>query len=171
MNMKYRQPRASGFSLIEMITYVAVLTIILLLVINMVMSLKGSYRQLIVLRALDRSAYNSLERMTRDIRNAVSVNNAQSAFGSSPGVLVVNQNIAGTSTPIRFYVQNGTLRLDVNGTFIGPLTVKNTAITSLMFSQMTGTSTAIKIDMTITASSGPIILTKPYRTTVILKGS
>jgi prepilin-type N-terminal cleavage/methylation domain-containing protein len=171
MNRYFHKKTSNGFSLIEMLIYVSILAIVLLLVVQTALSFTGSFRNLQVLRAVDRSAYNSLERMTRDIRNADAVNLTQSYLGASPGILVLTQTSGSNSTTTRFYVQNQVINVDVNGISIGPLMVARTAVTSLVFTQIAGTSTAVKIDMTLTASSGPVIRTKSFHSTVILKGS
>jgi type II secretory pathway pseudopilin PulG len=168
---KNNRKNQTGFSLLEMIIYVAILAMMFLLLVRTVLSFTGSYRQLQVLRALDRSALNSLERMTQNIRNASSINAGQSSFGATPGILAVIQTKGINSTTTRFYVQNKTLQLEVNGTAVGPLTVGQTEVTSLVFRQLVSTTTAVKIDLTLTASSGPIVRSKIFHTTVILKGS
>ncbi|MBX4198177.1 prepilin-type N-terminal cleavage/methylation domain-containing protein [Candidatus Parcubacteria bacterium] len=168
MSKNYFTIAKKGFSLIEMIIYVSILAVIFLLIVRTVLSFTGSYRDLIVLRALDRSAYNSFERMSRDIHGASSINTLQSSLGTSPGALAL---AAGAATSTRFYVQNEKISVDVNGVYVGPLTVKNTAVSSLIFRMISGTTTAVRIDLTLTASSGPVIRTKTFHSTVLLEGS
>jgi prepilin-type N-terminal cleavage/methylation domain-containing protein len=156
-----------GFSLIEMLIYLAILVVIFLLIVQTVLSYTRSYRQLFVLRALDRSAYNSFERMTRDIRSATSITSTSTA-----GTLVIAEtSSSGVSTTTKFYISNGKLLVDVNNVLIGPLTVKSTQVTSLTFQQLAGTTSAIKIDMALTATSGPVSRSKLFHTTVLLQGS
>jgi type II secretory pathway pseudopilin PulG len=162
---------SQGFMLIEMIVYIAVITVMFLAVTQTVISFSKSYRDLVALRLVDRSAMSVFERMTRDVRNANAVNALSSVFVTSPGVLAVNQTQSGNSTTTRFYTDNGVLKVDVAGGYVGPLTMNSTRVTSLTFKQMTGTTTAIKVDMTLQATSGAAVRTKTYHTTIILKGS
>jgi type II secretory pathway pseudopilin PulG len=163
--------KEQGFSLIEMIVYISVITVMFLAIVQTVLSFSQSYRDLVVLRSLDRSAMSILERMTRDIRNSNSINTGSSVFVTNPGILSLTQTLSGNSTTTRFYTDNGVMKIDVNAAYIGPLTMSKTSVTNLVFRQITGTTTAIKIDLTLQATSGPITRTKPYHTTVILKGS
>lgn len=160
-----------GFTLVEMIIYIAVIGLMFSVTTNTIVSFTQSYRHLSVLRSLDRSAITILERMTRDIRNANSINTGQSVFVTNPGILSVVHTSGSLSTTTRYYTQSGQMRLDVNGAYVGPLTLNNATVSNLVFQQMTGTSTAIRIDLTLQATSGGVTRTKPFHATVILKGS
>ncbi len=71
--------------------------------------------------------------MTREIRNAVSVNTTQSILASSTvGVLTLN-TLDGSGNPqtIRFYVATSTTRavsIDTNGVYVGPLTLSGVTV-------------------------------------------
>lgn len=161
----------SGYSLVEMIIYISILFMILIVVVNTVISYTRSYRTLGALRTVENSAMNAMERMTRDIRGATSIDTANSTLGSSPGVLTIVSTSGTVSTTTKFYVQGGVLKVDVNGTYFGPLTLSNASTTSLTFTRLTSTvSSAVKIDMTIDGTSGPVTKTKTYHSTIILKG-
>lgn len=140
-------------------------------IINTVLSFTHSYRDLVVLRSLDRSAMTILERMTREIRNANSINTGQSTFGVNPGALSIIKTANALSTTTRFYVESGVMKVATNGIYTGPLTHSRTSVANLLLTQITGTTTAIKIDMTLTASSGPTVRTKLFHTTIIMKES
>lgn len=165
-------PHTKGFSLIEMLVYLGVLTIIFVVVINTLLSFSGSYRALSVQRIVEHSAVGALERMTRDIRNATSIDTANSTFGTSPGVLTIITTQNSVSTTTKFYVQSGTLKVDVNGTYVGPLTLSNVTVTSLIFTNLTSAhSSAVKIDLTLFGRLGTTTKSLPYHSTVIIKGS
>ncbi len=172
--MKHRltQFHKKGFSLIEMLVYIALITVIFLFIINMILSFTGSYKDITALRVADRSGMDAMERMTREIRNATSVTPAQSFFGSSPGILTIVQTSSGVSTTTKFYLQNEVLRVDVNGVYSGPLTLTRAQVTNLTFNLLTSTSSqAVKIDMILNGTSGNVTKTKAYHSTIILKGS
>lgn len=168
---KYSSQQNKGFTLFEMIIYIAVIGMMFAVTIHTIVSFTQSYRRLAVLRSLDRSAVTILERMTRDIRNANSVDAAQSVFVTNPGTLAVVQTSGSNSTTTRYYTQSGQMLLDINGAYVGPLTLNSAQVNSLVFQQMTGTSTVIRIDLTLQATSGGVTRTKPFHSTVILKGS
>lgn len=160
-----------GFSLVEMIIYVSILSLVMFVVVNTFISFGGTYREVRMHRAIDTSALTSLERMTRDVRGATNIVINQSTLGSTPGVLVLNAVDGAVSTTTRFYVDDGVLKVDVNSVYSGPLTLTQTSVTSLSFNRLVSTSSeAVKIDMTLQYVYGSTTKTKNYHTTVILKG-
>src|SRR5438128_596462 len=100
--------RKSGYSLVEMILYIAILSLFSVTVLNTILSFTQTYRTLSALRAIDHDGLDSMERMTRDIRTASSVDVGNSTLGSSPGVLTLVATANGISTTTKFYVQSGT---------------------------------------------------------------
>lgn len=163
--------KKQGFSLIEMVVYVSVLSVISVLLINMLISITSTYRTVVALRIAEHSGIDSMERMTRDIRGAISVDTANSILGTSPGVLTLVSTYSGVSTTTKFYVDSGVLKVDVNGTYLGPLTLADTSVTNLVFNLLdNGVSQAVKIDITISGTVGVINKSKTYHTTVVLKG-
>ncbi len=159
--------KKSGFSLIETIIYVAILGVISVVMINMLLSFTQTYKTVVALRAAEHSAISSMERITREVRAAGSVDTGVSTLGTSPGVLTLTS----IATTTKFYVSSGVLRMDINGTYFGPLTLSNTTINSLIFRLLdNGFSQAVKIDLTITGTVGNVSKTKTYHSTIILNG-
>jgi type II secretory pathway pseudopilin PulG len=158
----------AGFTLIEMLIYIALLVVIFLLVINTVMSFTRSYRELSALRAADQGGSDALERIVREIRDATGVDTTQSVLGTTTGTLFLVNN----ATTTKFYLQNNTVHLTVNGTYVGPLTGSSTSVTSLIFYFLSTTTTeAVKIDMTVQGKSGQTTKTKNFHTTTVLRSS
>ncbi len=168
----YKFRKKSGYSLVEMVIYIAILSFVSFVVISMLLSFTNSYRTVTALRITEQSGIDSMERMTRDIRGAADVDTVNSTFGTSPGVLTVQSNLNGVlSTTTKFYVQGGILKVDVNGAYYGPLTLSNTNVSSLIFRYLdNGTTTAVKIDLTITGTVGTTTKVKNYHTTVVVRG-
>ena len=161
-----------GYSLVEMVIYVAILSVISLLAINTILSFGPSYHTLLAYRSAENSGVLSMERMSRDIRSATSVDTANSTLGTSPGVLTLVATSNNVSTTTKFYVQNSVLKVDINGTYFGPLSEASSSITSLIFRVLSGnTSSAVKVDMTVQGKAGAITEVKTYHATIILRGS
>ena len=120
--MRLKNSKNRGYLLIEMVIYVSLLTIIFIVAINMLLSFSQSYRTLSALRLAEHSAVDSLERISRDIRLASSVDSGNSTLGTSPGVLTLIATSNGVSTTTKFYVQNGVLKVDVPSEAIMKLT-------------------------------------------------
>ncbi len=167
METKYKN---KGYTMVEMVIYIAIMSIVLLLIVNTVLSLTKSYRDLYALRIVDSTAVDSMERMTREIRGATSVDTTNSVFNTDPGVLTLVSTLGSTSTTTKFYISNGALKMDINGSYFGPLSDVDATIDSLTFAKLdSGISTAVKIDMTVSGRSGLAVKTKNYHTTILLK--
>lgn len=164
--MKYVRPTfKKGVSLIEMLVYVSLISVIFLLIVRTVLSFTGSYRQLAANRELEHTALNVLERITREVRNA-------SSISVSSGALTVVQTNNSLSTTTRFYRDGNVVKVDVNGTYSGPLSVTRGPVTSLTFIIATSSGPdAVKIDMTTQGISGPVVRTKNFHITIIAKES
>src|SRR3989338_2018469 len=63
----------SGYSLVEMLIYVSILSVISFLMVSTVLSFIGSYRQLVALRIVEHSGIDAMEKMTRDIRAGTTI--------------------------------------------------------------------------------------------------
>lgn len=154
-----------GFSLVEMLIYVAILAVMLLLIINTMLSFTGSYRPVAALRLADRSAVSSFDRATREIRLAT----AASVDASNATLNAITLTQGATTT--RIYVDNGVVKVDVNSVYSGPLTLSGASVTGLTFVLLdSGSSKAVKMDMTVQGTSGQTIVTKNFHTTIVLKG-
>ena len=168
--------RAKGFTLVETIFYLAFLVILIGIVVTFVVSISKTYQNIQATKNVESSAVFSLERMTRDIRNAISVNTAQSALATSTaGVLLLNTtDVAGNPQTIEFYVDanTGAIAVDSNGSYIGPLTLAGVTVNALEFRLTTSTnSQAVKIDLGLTSVVGGASTTKNFYSTVVLRGS
>ncbi len=168
----------AGFSLIEMLIYIAVLSIIFLIVVGTTLSFASSYRTLAALRAADNAGIDTLEPMTRTIRAAGSVLTSQSVLGSNPGTLALYEAHNGNSTTTTFDLQNGVVEMTVmvnnikDAALSGPLTSSNAMVTNLVFDALsTSTASAVKIDMTAIGISGSVQKSKNFYSTIVLRGS
>src|SRR3989344_2406588 len=109
-----------GFSLVEMLIYIAILALMLSVIMNIIVSTVRSERVIKVLRNVEDSAILSLERIVRETRQAESVNLVSSDLGSNPGKLVLTDALG--SPRAEFYLSSGRLFLKENGVDVGALT-------------------------------------------------
>ena len=169
--MKNHFKTKQGYSLVEMVLYVSILSVFFIIIVNSLLSFTKPYREILALRVVERSGLDSMERIVREVRAATTVDTANSTLSSSPGVLSLVSTYNNISTTTKFYISNNVLNVDVNGVYQGPLSAGSTSITNLTFYHLTnGVSSAIKINMTIEAVVGNVTKTKKYSTTVVLRG-
>lgn len=162
-----------GYLLVEMLFYILILTMLLLVIVNILVVLVSSERSIKTSRNIENAAAVSMERMTREIRNATSIDVANSTFGGSPGVLTLNTiDSSGNPESIKFYLSSSVVSLDQYGVYIGPLFPSSVTATSLIFREIdSGKSIAVKIEMTLTAGNGSYAKTASFYSTAILRGS
>ena len=144
-----------GFSLVEMIVYVALLAVIFIVVVNSLMAIMSSYNSIKSAKDIENSAMLGLDRMERDIKNATSI----TAISTS-----TDPNSITLDTGVQFYVATGTLSVNENGVYSGPLSVSGVTVTSLLFYPITtANSKAVRIQMTING--------KNFYDTAVMRGS
>lgn len=155
-----------GFSLIEMLVYLAVLVLVATIVVATILSLDTVLLRNRTERTLAHAANVTLERMINDIRVASSVVGAQSTFGSSPGTLTVSTG----ATTTQFSVSGGNVVVAVNGATLGPLTSDDVSVNALTFTRFTSTSTElIRIALTLHTESKAASTTRTFYGAAVLR--
>lgn len=166
-----------GFTLVEMIIYIAFFAILSVLTVNATIMVMKSFYTLRINQSISQSATTALERMSREIRNAYSVDTVNSTFTTSPGRLtLMTKNAVGALTTVEFYTTAGNqINMKVGGVDQGSLMAKTVTATNLVFIYMSGTNSKyIKIEMTLRdtrdARSG-FTKTVKFYDTIVLRGS
>ncbi len=166
--------QAGGFTLVESLVYLAIFVVLLAGIVNAISVLSSSYRNVRTARSIESSAISLMDRIIREVRNSTSIDSAQSSFGINPGSLSLNVvDGSGNPSTIRFYVSNQRVILEENGMSLGPVTASNVTVSSLVFrSYSTTTSSAVKIEMTLSsASTSKVFVTRNFYGTAVLRGS
>jgi type II secretory pathway pseudopilin PulG len=157
-----------GFSIIEMLVYIAVLVSVTLAGVLTYLSLSTNLVRYETERAMSHAAQVSLERMVRDIREATSIDLGLSTLGTSPGVLTL---VSGATTT-KFSLSSGNVLLSRNGVDIGPLTNDNVTVSQLLFTRYSGTATElIRIALTLSASNKAASTTQTFYSSAVLRGT
>lgn len=160
-----------GFSIIEIIVYVAILSFISVTAVETIILMNSSLSQIRTIRILNSASSGTMERMARTIRDAKSVNVGSSIFDSSPGVLSLTGS---ESSPVvyRFSVSGGGLLLDTGG-IQTVLTPPGVMVSNLVFRLITNgsISQAVKVEFTIAASNGRATTTQNFYDTILLRNS
>lgn len=162
-----------GFSLIEMIIYAAILSILTIVTINATFSTIRSFAEFKVSRDLNSSAFSLLERLTREIRLAHGIDFPQSSLNVNPGRLtLLTKDAVDADTTVEFYVENNALKIKEGGVATGSLTSSSTAVTNFTVrSLLSANSSAIKAELGLTAARGEISKSGNFYTTILLRGS
>lgn len=157
----------------EILIYTSILAIVSIVVINSYIITIGSFNQTRSSRDLLESGNLSMERISREIRQAGSVDIANSTLNSTPGILKLNGiDSSNNAYTIKFQVVGSALNIYQNDVLIGNLVGSNISITNLIFRKITteGTKEAVKIEMTLQDDRSQSLRNENFYDTVILRG-
>jgi type II secretory pathway pseudopilin PulG len=164
--IKKYQNKKQGFSLLESLIYIAILSTMTVLVVNVLLITSRSYNSLKISRNINNSIITSMERMTRDIKSASDIVTAESTFDTDSGRLTVQSS----ATITEFYLSDGVLRVKENNIDIGPLTQQVSLIDSLTFRLFdSGTTKGVRIEMTMSVDYKNITKTKKFYSFAVLR--
>ncbi len=175
MKYKYKETKKynGGYALPEVIVYLTLFVLMSVLVVNMLLTMSKAFSEIRANRDMTRSGSSMMERITREIQNAESIDTVNSTFGTSPGVLTLSgHNSSGTARTIKFSVSSGTVHVYENGVDQGLLSANPTTETSLLFYNITTThGSAVRVVITLTDTRGTNVRTENFYTTAALRGS
>ncbi len=155
-----------GFSLIEILIYIAIFAFLSVVVINSLIVMVNSFAETAV-QANFLQASTTLERMSREIRQAKSI-----ASISSSDLILNSTDSSDIAKTVEFKLLNQNLQLLENGVLTGNLNAPNIQVTSLTFTEITTTNgKAIKIVMSVTDTKDRYSRTENFYDTVELRGS
>jgi len=169
---KFNAPK--GFTLIEIIIYVLLLSIIVVVVVNVFFSETNAWGHARAERIATDAGKLIMERIIQEVRLARSIDTSQSILGSHPGKLFLNTFESATST-----IQT-TLEIFLDGTELkmkrgaqaaislsGPIKV-----TQLIFFHMASEkSSLVRLNLTIETSGSKFTKIKNFTSATILRNS
>jgi len=161
----------AGFTIIEMIVYIVILTIVAIVVVTTMLSLSGTYVHFKVTRNISTASLTSLDRIVREIREAEQIDDASSVFDTHPGILTILSGDDGT-TVVTFDLDGSTLRISEDSVEIGPLTRSEVEVTNLVFRKLEGdTAVGVRIEITLESSFGTTTRSADFYTTAVLRNA
>ncbi|MFA5933887.1 MAG: hypothetical protein WC795_01535 [Candidatus Paceibacterota bacterium] len=161
-----------GATIFELLVYILIFSLTSIFVIDAVIVMTKSFAETRSNHDLLDGGLNALERMSREIRLAKSIDGSNSTLDVSPGVLFLNTtDDAGNTKTVEFYLNNGVLTLKENGAVSGVLVGQNISVTNLVFRQITTVQgSAIKVELTVQDTRGSAHRTEDFYDTIILRG-
>ncbi len=168
MSIFHSHASVRGFSLIEVLVYIAVTVFVSTAGVLTYLSLNTVLLRQETERSVNHAAVVALEKISRDLRSASSVNTSQSTLGTSPSTLTLN---VGTSTT-GFSIVGGVLVYTRGGVEVGPLTGTAVTIENFTVDRYLGTSTElVRVALTLSAENKAASTTRTYYTSAVLRGS
>lgn len=168
-----RRRRKSGFSLIEVLLYVAIFSVMSVISMNTLFQAIRSFDALRISRDINDSSVGIMERLTRDIKGSRAVDLANSTFAVSPGRLTLNTvSASGTPLTVEYYVDGSTLRYKEDGVEKGSLMSAKTAIDALVFRYInSGSTIGVKIELHLSSARGGVTRIDHFYDTVLMRGT
>lgn len=163
-----------GFSLLESLFYISAFIVILGIVINGTFLMLNVYSSIKISENINKTAIDILERMTKEIRGAKSINTERSVFNSDDGVLSLNLNEDLVSpSKIEFFLENGILKFnkDFSSTSFN-LSSNNVFVKKMNFKVVdSGISKLIKIELEIESQYKEKIKDETFYDSIVMRGS
>ena len=147
----YKNKKYSGFSLVETLIYIGLMTVILFSLISLIDSASRTYLFLKSSRNIERSAINIMDNLNDQAGISYKIDLPNTIFDSATGsIAMVTYGRANISTTTKIYLSNGQVLLSQNNTVLGPLNLSDVRVTKLIFRNMsTSTFNGFKVEMTI----------------------
>jgi prepilin-type N-terminal cleavage/methylation domain-containing protein len=158
----------SGFSLVEMLVYIALLVVITAAAVSTLLQFSEAFMVYRTEKALSRQLGAVVERIQYDIRNSVAVNAVGSTLDVSPGTLALDR----IGSSVTYTLSAGTVTVVHDAAPAVPITGGVVTVDALSFSQFnSGTTELVQFEVTATAAIGDYSKTETYQTSALLRGS
>lgn len=148
--MKNLKTNKEGFTLIELILYIAIISIILVGFMTFSLDVIYSGEKSEIRQTVQQNAIFSMQKILKEIRTSNDLNIGSSTFDTSPGVLSLSKNLAGDD-PTIFDISSGNLQIQqgTNGPYA--LTDDNLEVTNLVFTNqsVSNRTTIVGVELTL----------------------
>jgi prepilin-type N-terminal cleavage/methylation domain-containing protein len=171
INLQIRANSKAGFSLIEMVIYIAILALMLSVIVSVIYSLTQSNRQIRTTRLIENSAMIVLERIEREIREAETLIEGSSVFDVHPSSLTLSGEAQGgglETTEIDF--ANGRIYLHQGGVDLGAISDPDVTVDSLIFRHFeSGEVEGVRVELTFSAGTSTHLRTENFYSSILLR--
>lgn len=164
MSLRTIHQTSRGFTLVEMIVYIAILMLVALGVVAALLSLDDLLAKYRAEQLVFRSSTTVIERVLHDIRKADTVTAADS---NNPGTLTLSDDGDSAS----YSLSSGAVRLAQNGSDVGALTENGVTVSELRFYDYASTTEFVRMQMTLSATVGESTVTRTFNAGATLRGS
>lgn len=146
----FKSKKQNGFSLVETLIYISLMTVILFTLISLISSASRTYLLLKSSRNIERSAINVMDSLNDGAIAASKIDIPNTVFDSATGSIALISYDGVRSTTTKIYLSGAQVLLSQNNAVLGPLTLSDVRVTNLTFRNMTNsTFNGFKIEMTI----------------------
>jgi hypothetical protein len=168
LNKSLKTKLLPGFSIIEIIIYLAIFTTMSIIVINSFITILSSFSAIRTNQDLLEGGSVSMDRISHEIRQAKNID----IVNSTSEILQLNStDTSGNSAVIKLAKVGNALNLYEDGNLVGNLLPQNILLNSISFDRISTTnSEGIKIKIVLQDSRSKIGKTENFYNTIILRG-
>jgi Tfp pilus assembly protein PilE len=157
----------SGYTIIELLFYIALFSVLSVVVINAMLTMAKAFKETAIQAELVQSG-TIMERMSREIRGAYDID----PTSTSTDLKLNTKDSGGANKTVELLLSGTNLELIENGTLTGNLNTSKINVTAVTFTQITTTQgKAVKIFLTIRSVDDILARTQDFYDTVVLRGS
>jgi len=165
-NKKNKNSSLGGYTLVELLFYVALFAVLTLTVINALIIMTKAFKETTIQRELTQGS-TILERISREIRKASDITSI-----SATNLKLATADDTGAAKTVEFLLSGTDLQLLENNVLTGNLNGPNISITGLSFSQITTAhSKAVKITVTVRSNNDIQNRNADFYNSVVLRGT
>jgi Tfp pilus assembly protein PilE len=155
-----------GYTLVELLFYIAIFTSLSLVVINSMFVMAKSFKETTIQAELAKGGL-IMERISREVRQATSINTI-----STTDLKINTTDDAGTITTIEFLASGTNVQIFENDVLVGDLNSSNIKVSGLTFTRIdTAKSSAVKISFSVASTNDSQNRTLDFYDTVVFRGS
>jgi hypothetical protein len=162
-----------GYTLIEMLFYIAGAVLFLGLIVTLFFNTDTWYRAAIIYPRINQEGAAIVGRIGNDIRSGSTLNSTQNVFGVTNGAIGINAlDASRNAVTYYYYLQNGRIMYRKNGGTAEYASPDNVYISKMRFDQIdTPISTAVRFVVDIDYSTKTGTTTNSYSSLSIMKNS
>lgn len=145
-----------GFTLVEIIVYIALFGIIVSVILNVILFIFGMNKKITSYSQVNSDALSAMERIVYEVTNSEYIyaptSSASQLSLATSSYATANDDI----TFLDFYVESGTLFLKQDGSGSVPLTSSNVSVSALNYSYYkNGSKDSVTINLTLQSIANP----------------
>lgn len=168
-----RSKRGGGYSTAELVVYVGLVTLLVAAIVQTAVTTATSHRRSRAFLDMNSAAVTAFSRFSRDVRRATAVDVPNSTLDASSGKLaLLMRRDDGTNDSTTFYLEDATVKVSENGSYVGDLSPDGLDVSNLTFRRFAaGSTTAVRIEMTLAPSASTSVPALNFYSTYVLRGS
>jgi len=158
--------KTGGYTLIELLFYIALFFILTLTIVNSLITMTKAFNEVAIQADFIQSS-SIIERISREIRQSYGINSI-----SANSLTLNTKDESENNKTVQFSLSGYNLQFFDDSVFMGNLNNSNIQVTNLSFTNIPmANGVAIKVEVSLQSTRDPASRTESFYDTVVLRGS